>query len=112
MLNCLLQIIQLFEKCLVIFYMLHGQSAVERGFNTNADMVADNQSDHSLMALHMVHDHMQSYEVGPHYMKINKELFQSVGKSRQRYQEYLEQRKNCRRRNQGYSKEEVFDFNY
>ena len=45
------------------------------------------------MALHMVHDHMQSYEVGPHYMKINKEFFQSVGKSRQHYQEYLEEQK-------------------
>ena len=30
----------------IIFCMFHGQSAVERGFNTNADMVADNESDH------------------------------------------------------------------
>ena len=38
------------------------------------NVVADNQSDYSLVALHMVHDHMRSYEVGPHDMKINKEL--------------------------------------
>ena len=56
--------------------MFHDQSAVERRFNTNAD----NQSDHSSMALCMVHGHMRSYEVGPHDMKINKELRQSVGK--------------------------------
>ena len=41
----------------------------------------------------MVHDHMRSYEVGSHDIKINKELFQSVGKSRQNYQEYLEEQR-------------------
>ena len=73
----------------------------------------------------MVHDHMRSYEVGSHDIKINKELCQSVGKSRQNYQEYLEEqrkqksnrkrfkKKNCRRRNQGYLKEKkIFDCNY
>ena len=51
-------------------------------------MVTDNQSDHSLMALRMMYDHihMRSYEVGPQDMKINKELRQSAGKSRQCYQ--------------------------
>ena len=66
--------------------MIHGQSAFELGFNANADMVADNQSDHSLMALFMVHDHIRSYEVGSCDMKINKKLRQSVGKSKQRCQ--------------------------
>ena len=60
--------------------MLHGQSAVDYGFNTNADIVADNQSDHSLIALRMLHDHSRSYEVVPHDMKINKKLCQSVEK--------------------------------
>ena len=59
MLNCLLQSIQLFGKCLIIFCMFHDQSAVEPWFNTNADMVADNRYDYSLMALHLVHDHMR-----------------------------------------------------
>ena len=46
-------------KVFVIFFcMFHGQPAVERGFSTNAGMVADNQSDHFLMALRMVHDNM------------------------------------------------------
>ena len=59
MLNCLLQSIQPFGKCLIIFCMFHDQSAVEPWFNTNADMVADNRYDYSLMALHLVHDHMR-----------------------------------------------------
>ena len=67
----------------------HGQSVVERGFN--ADMVVDNQSDHSLIASGIVHDHMRYYKVGPHEMKINKELRQFVGKSRKHYQKYLEE---------------------
>ena len=52
--------------------MFHDQSAVERGFTTNADMVADNRSDHSIMTLYMnfVHDHMQPKEVDPN--EINK----------------------------------------
>ena len=78
LLNCLLLSIQL---------LFHSQSAVERGFSANADMVADNQSDQSLMALCMTHDHMRSYEAGSHVMKINKELCQSVKKSRQCYEE-------------------------
>ena len=64
-------------------------------------MVADNQCDHSLVALRMmhdqVHDHMRSYEVGPHDMKMNKGLIQYVGTSRQRYQEYLVQQKKQKR---------------
>ena len=56
-------------------------------------MVADNQSDHSSMVFHMVHDHMQYYEVSPYDVKIHEELCQSVGKSRQHYQEYLEEQK-------------------
>ena len=76
----------LWKVFVIIFWMFHGQSAFELGFNANADMVADNQSDHSLMALFMVHDHIRSCEVGPCDMKINKKLRQSVGKSKQRYQ--------------------------
>ena len=83
----------LWKVFVIIFYMFHGHSAAEHGFNINADMVADNQSDHSLMALCIAHDHMRSYEVGPHDIKINKEFCQSVRKSRQRYQEYLEEQK-------------------
>ena len=73
----------LWRMLVIIFCMIHGQQVVERGFNTNADIIVDNQSDHSLMALRMVHDHIRSY----------KELRQSVGKSRQCYQEYLEEQK-------------------
>ena len=84
----------LWKMFVIIFCMFHGQSAVERGFNTNADMVADNyQSDHSLKALRIVYDHMRSYEVGPGDMNINKELRQPVGKLRRRYQEYSEKQK-------------------
>ena len=77
--------------------MFHSQSASECGFNTNADKLADNQSDHSLIALYMTHDHMWSYGVGPHDMQISEELCQSVGKSRQCYQKYLEQQKKQKR---------------
>ena len=49
----------LWKVFVIIFWMFHGQSAFELGFNANADMVADNQSDHSLMALFMVHDHIR-----------------------------------------------------
>ena len=49
------------------------------------------------MALRMVHDHMRSYEAGRLVMKINKELCQSAGKSRQLYQEYLEEQKKQRK---------------
>ena len=58
--------------------------------------------DYSLMALHMVHDHMRSYGVGFRGIKINKELPQSVGKSRQRYREYLEEQKKQKKRTENF----------
>ena len=68
----------------------------------------------------MAHDYMRSYEVGPRDMKINKERRQSRGKSRQRYQEHLEEQnkqKDLKRNfvgdNQRHLKEKkVFDCNY
>ena len=36
--------------------------------------------------------------MGPHDMKINKELRQSVGKPKQRYQGYLEEKRNRKRK--------------
>ena len=83
----------LWKVFVIIFCMFHGQSAVEHGFSTNGDTVADNKSDHLSVVLNMVHDQVQSYEAAPHDMKINKELCQFVGKSRQHYQQYLEERR-------------------
>ena len=81
---------EFYAKCSVAEYsalwkvlLFDGLSAVAREFNANADTVADNQSDHSIMPLCLVHDDMQSYEVDPHDMKINKVLHQFVAKSRQ-----------------------------
>ena len=54
------------------------------------------------MALHMVHDHMRSYGVGFRGIKIYKELPQSVGKSRQRYREYLEEQKKQKKRTENF----------
>lgn len=91
---------EFYAKCSVAEYsalwkvlLFDGLSAVAREFNANADTVADNQSDHSIMPLCLVHDDMQSYEVDPHDMKINKVLHQFVAKSRQWYQEYFEEQK-------------------
>ena len=64
----------LWKVLVIIFCIFHGHSGGECGFNTTDDIVADNQSDHYLMDLRMVHDHMRSYEVSPYDMKINKEL--------------------------------------
>ena len=47
----------LWKVFVITFCMFHGQSAVERGLNTNAGVLAENQSDHSLMPLRMMHDH-------------------------------------------------------
>ena len=47
---CIPEYSPLWEEFLIISCMFHSLSAVERVFNFNADTVADNQSDHSLMA--------------------------------------------------------------
>ena len=77
--------------------MFHDKSAVERGFNTNAELAVENQAAMSLMALRMAHDHMITKEMGPHNIEINKELRRSIRKSRQRYDEYLEEQSKRKR---------------
>ena len=84
----------------LIFCMFHGQSAVERGFSSNDEFSVPNQLESSLIALRMVHDHMRAKDAAPHDIQISKDLRKSVGKSRQRYHEYLEQHKNEKKLNE------------
>ena len=79
-LNCLLQYYRVFsclESVCDNFLHVPGKSVADYGSSASADMVADNQSDHSLIALYMVHDHIWSYEVGPHDVKIDKKYCQT-----------------------------------
>ena len=65
--------------------MFHGQSAVERGLNTNAGVLAENQSDHSLMPLRMMHDHCDPMKWALMIWKLIKNFIRSA--------EYLEEQK-------------------
>ena len=69
----------LWKIFILVFCLFHGQSAVERGFNTNDAFTVVNQSEFSLVALRMIHDHMRAKDVAPHSMKITTELRKSVG---------------------------------
>ena len=48
----------------------------------------------------MVHDHMRAKDAAPHDIQISTDLRKSIGKSRQRYHEYLEQHKNEKKLNE------------
>ena len=65
--------------------------AVECGFHTNDGYTVENQSEFSLMALRMIHNHMRAKDVAPHNIQISKDLQISVVKSRQRYGNYIKQ---------------------
>ena len=72
-------------------------SAIERGFNTNADMDADSQTDGSSFngSTHGTWSHAILWSASSWY-ETKKELCQSVGKLRQWYQEYAEEQKKQR----------------
>ena len=71
----------------------HSQSSIERGFKTNKDFVAENQSEFSLMALRTVQDHMRAKEITSTSIKITKDLHKSVKLARGRYDDYGEKTK-------------------
>ena len=50
----------LWDVCIILFCLSHGQAAIEHGFKVNKDYLVENLSEDSLIALRTVNDHMLS----------------------------------------------------
>ena len=76
-----------------ILILSHGQASVERGFNVNKEMLVENQTDSSLIALRAVYDHMKNIGVSVENFLVSKSLINSVRAARSRYQYSLDDQK-------------------
>ena len=71
----------------------HGQEAVERGFSVNKNLLQVNMTEASIVAQHMIYDHVISKGLQPQTLSMTKGLFQSIGAARSRYDENLNEKK-------------------
>ena len=75
-----------------LLILSHGQASVERGFSVNKNMVADNQTEDSLIARRVIKDFIQSAG-GLKHISINNEMRAAAKSSRMKYEMYLEEQK-------------------
>ena len=71
----------------------HGQSAVERGFSINKELLVDNLQEKSLVSQRMVYDHIKSYKITIHGYELPSDLLKSYKLSNRRYNAALEDAK-------------------
>lgn len=82
----------LFELIKFILPLSHGNAALERGFSVNEDLLIENQSENSIVALRIVYDAIKEVG-GVSSVPITKSLIQSVRNSHSKYMEFLKKRK-------------------
>ena len=63
----------------------HGQSAVERGFSINKELLVDNLQEKSLVSQRMVYDHIKSNKITIHEYELPGDLLKSCKLSNRRY---------------------------
>ena len=73
-----------FVKMFLILY--HGQSAIERGFNINKQLLVENLKPKSLVALGRIEDRMRYSEQSPETIKVPNKIIQSVKEAHSGYQ--------------------------
>ena len=76
-----------FVKMFLILY--HGQSAIERGFNINKQLLVENLKPESLVALGRIEDRMRYSEQSPETIKVPNKIIQSVKEAHSGYQSEL-----------------------
>ena len=62
----------------LVLTLFHGQASVEREFSINNIVDNNNMKEHTIMAKKYIIDHMNSHELKPDTVEINKDLFKSV----------------------------------
>ena len=77
----------------MILCLNHGQAAVERGFSVDKNLLQVNMTEASIVAKHMIYDHMISNDLQPHTLSKTKRLLQSVGAARSRCDENLNEKR-------------------
>ena len=79
----------LWNLCIIIFTLSHGQSDVERGFGVNSDLEVENLKEDSLVAQCLIYDFITSLNIKLAEYNIPKELQKSCKLVSSRYKEAL-----------------------
>ena len=79
--------------CKIVLTLSHGQSAVERGFSVNKELLVENLGQKSLISQCIVYDHMTSLSIKVHEFAISSDLLKSCRMAHQRYTNELESKK-------------------
>lgn len=87
------QFANLWEFVKMILVLFHGQSAVERGFSVNKQLLVENLKTKSLVALQRIEDHTSVSESSPATIKVSTAMVKSVKEAYRRYQNELENKK-------------------
>ena len=84
---------QLWKVVKLVLLLFHGQSAVERGFSANKDILTCNMGEDTVHAYRIVYDGLKKMECEAHEVPVGKEMLQSCRFARQRYNMLLEDQK-------------------
>ena len=79
----------LWNVCLFVFVLSHGQSAVETGYSVNEDMLAENLKYQSFIGQRMFYDHMFSQKIKQESYEPPLDLIKSCSKAYSRCAEAL-----------------------
>ena len=77
----------------IVLTLSHGQASVECSFSLNKSVLNQKISEDSIVAKKAIRDYMLSNGLEPQSIVIPNELVRCVSVARQRYQDYLAQRK-------------------
>ena len=76
----------------ILLLLSHGQATVERGFSVNKNVTTENLSKESLIAQRLIIDNIRRVG-GPHKIVITKGLLAFASSARQKYWQYLDDKK-------------------
>lgn len=80
-----------FIKMFLVLY--HGQSAIERGFSVNKQLLVENLKPQSLVALRTIEDHMRYSELTPENIKIPSKMIQCAKQAHSCYTSELKKKR-------------------
>ena len=83
----------IWKVCSIIFVLSHGQSAVERGFSINKELLVENLQEKSLVSQRMVYDHISTNKINIHEYELPSDVLKSYKLSNRRYNADLEETK-------------------
>ena len=67
----------LWKVCAIIFVLSHGQSAIERGFSVNKQLLVENLQEKSLISQRIVYDHINSHDIVIRQYELPNDLLKS-----------------------------------